>query len=39
LTGKDVDHEDARDANDAMIHLFVHAMRIRHIPTLETYWR
>jgi hypothetical protein len=39
LTGKDVDHEDARDANDAMLHLFVHAMRIRHIPTLETYWR
>lgn len=39
LTGKDVDHEDARDANDAMIHLFVHAMRIRHMPTLETYWR
>lgn len=39
LTGKDVDHEDARDANDAMIHLFVHVMRIRHIPTLEAYWR
>jgi len=39
LTGKDVDHEDARDANDATIHLFAHAMRIRHIPTLEAYWR
>jgi hypothetical protein len=39
LTGKDVDHDDARDANDATIHLFAHAMRIRHIPTLEAYWR
>ena len=39
LTGKDVDHEDARDANDAMLHLFAHAKRIRHMPTLEAYWR
>jgi hypothetical protein len=39
LTGRDVGHEDARDANDAIIHLFVHAMRIRHLPTLELYWR
>jgi len=39
VTGKDVDHADGRDANDAMIHLFAYAMKIRHIPTLEAYWR
>lgn len=37
VTGKDVDHEDGRDANDATIHLLVHAMRIRHTPTLRQY--
>lgn len=39
VTGKDVDHTDGRDANDAMIHLFVYMMRQRHLPTLEAYWR
>ena len=38
LTGKDVGHEDGRDANDALLHLFIHALRSRHIPTLEEYW-
>lgn len=37
-TGKDVGHTDGRDANDALLHLFIHAMRSRHIPTLEAYW-
>jgi hypothetical protein len=39
LTGKDVNHEDGRDANDALLHLFARAMKMRHIPTLEAYWR
>lgn len=39
VTGRDVDHTDGRDANDAQIHLFVYMMRHRHIPTLEAYWR
>lgn len=39
VTGKDVDHTDGRDANDALIHVFVYMMRQRHIPTLEAYWR
>jgi len=38
-TGKNVGHEDGRDANDALLHLFANAMRTRHIPTLEAYWR
>jgi len=37
-TGKDVGHEDGRDANDALLHLFIHSLRSRHIPTLEAYW-
>jgi len=37
-TGKDVGHEDGRDANDALLHLFINSMRTRHIPTLEAYW-
>jgi hypothetical protein len=39
VTGADVDHTDGRDANDATMHAFVHAMRIRHLPTLKIYWR
>jgi hypothetical protein len=39
VTGADVDHEDGRDANDAMLHLFAHAMRTRHMPTLRTYFK
>jgi hypothetical protein len=39
LTGRDVSHEDGRDANDALLHLFAFAMKLRHMPTLETYWR
>jgi len=39
VTGKDVDHEDGRDANDAMLHLFAYAMKKVHLPTLRTYWR
>ena len=39
VTGKDVDHTDGRDANDALIHVFVYMMRNRHIPTLEAYWK
>lgn len=39
VTGKEVGHTDGRDANDAIIHLFVHMMRQRHLPTLEAYWR
>jgi len=37
-TGKDVNHEDGRDANDALLHLFINSLRSRHIPTLEAYW-
>ena len=39
VTGADVDHEDGRDANDAMLHLFVRAMRTRHMATLKTYFK
>lgn len=39
LTGKDVDHQDGRDANDALLHLFAYMMKQRHLPTLEAYWR
>jgi hypothetical protein len=39
LTGRDVDHEDGRDANDALLHLFAFSMKQRHMPTLEAYWR
>jgi hypothetical protein len=39
LTGKDVDHTDGRDANDALLHLFAFAMKTKHRPTLEAYWR
>ena len=37
LTGASVGHEDARDANDAQLHLiqFVRKMRPRHLPTLR----
>jgi hypothetical protein len=38
-TGRDVGHTDGRDANDAIMHAFVYAMRTRHIPTLKAYWR
>lgn len=38
-TGKDVGHEDGRDANDALLHLFAYVMRSKHNPTLEAYWR
>ena len=38
-TGADVGHSDARDSNDALLHLFAHAMKIRHLPSLEAYWR
>lgn len=38
-TGRDVGHTDGRDANDAIMHAFVYAMRARHLPTLEMYWR
>lgn len=39
-TGRDVDWEDGRDANDAIIHLigFV-AFELRHVPTLRKYFK
>ena len=39
-TGSDVDWEDGRDANDAIIHLlgFV-AFDLRHVPTLKKYFK
>lgn len=39
LTGSDVNHEDGRDANDAMLHLFARMLKARHYPTLEEYWK
>ena len=38
-TGKALGHSDGRDANDALLHLFAFAMKRKHIPTLEAYWR
>ena len=38
LTGKDVGHTDARDANDAIIHSLAYLMRKNHVPTLKRYW-
>ena len=39
-TGSDVDWEDGRDANDAIIHLLGHvAFTMRHEPTLRAYFR
>jgi len=38
-TGKDVGHTDGRDANDAMLHLFSAALKLKHRPSLEAYWR
>ncbi len=38
--GKDVDWEDGRDANDAVIHLLGHvAFGLKHVPTLRKYFR
>jgi len=39
ITGSMVDHEDGRDANDALLHLFAYLMRRKHQPTLAYYWR
>ena len=39
ITGSMVDHEDGRDANDALLHLFAYLMRRKHKPTLDYYWR
>lgn len=39
VTGSQVGHKDGRDANDALLHLFARAMRTRHYPTLDAYWR
>lgn len=39
VTGSQVGHTDGRDANDALLHLFARAMRMRHHPTLKAYWR
>ena len=39
VTGKDVGHSDGRDANDAMLHLFAHALKLRHQPTIKQFWR
>lgn len=39
LTGKDVDWEDGRDANDATIHALEYLRRKRHLPTLRHYFR
>lgn len=38
-TGNKMGHTDGRDANDALLHLFAHTMRIKHLPTLKEYWR
>lgn len=39
-TGKDVDWEDGRDANDAIIHLLGYvAFDLKHVPTLRKYFR
>jgi hypothetical protein len=38
-TGKDVDHTDGRDVNDAMLHLFAHTLKSKHAPSLLAYWR
>lgn len=39
-TGKDVDWEDGRDANDAIIHLLGHvAFTLKHLPTLREYFK
>ena len=39
VTGKDVDHIDGRDANDALLHLFARTLKMKHYPTLDAYWR
>jgi hypothetical protein len=39
VTGKDVGHTDGRDANDALMHLFARALKMRHYPTIDAYWR
>jgi hypothetical protein len=39
VTGKDVGHIDGRDANDALMHLFARALKMRHYPTIDAYWR
>ena len=39
-TGKDVDWEDGRDANDAIIHMIGHvAFTLNHLPTLREYFK
>lgn len=38
-TGKDVDWEDGRDVNDAIIHSLVWLRNRNHRPTLEKYFR
>lgn len=39
-TGEDVDWEDGRDANDAIIHMLGYvAFELKHKPTLEVYFR
>lgn len=38
LTGRDVGHEDARDAMDAIIHALAWLARQKHRPTLEKYF-
>jgi hypothetical protein len=38
-TGKQVGWKDGRDANDAIIHGLAWAMKRRHRPTIERYWK
>jgi len=39
-TGKQVDWEDGRDVNDALIHMVGHvAFTMKHVPTLKKYFR
>lgn len=39
-TGRDVDWEDGRDANDAIIHMLGYvAFDLRHVPTLRRYFK
>lgn len=37
-TGSMVDHEDGRDANDAIIHGLGYVKTLKHVPTLSHYW-
>lgn len=39
VTGRDVNWEDGRDANDATIHALAYMKKKRHLPTLQKYFR